>query len=345
MSIPSVNREGLPTLISIIIPVFNEEDNVEGTYEELKRVTSSLQDYSFEFLFTDNYSSDLTFERLKVIAARDKMVRVVRFARNFGFQKSVLAGYLLARGEAAIQIDADLQDPPSMFALFLQEWQLGSDVVVGVRKTRLENTILSRSRQLYYRTLKYLGGPHLIPDAGDFRLIDRSVIEKCRDIKEPHMYLRGLISSLARRQTGIAYDRNERLYNQSKFRFGALLHLALDGLVSHSSFLLKISFYAGILISLLAAILAGYYIMLRFWWPSIVPPGFTTTQTLILFGIGLNSLFLGLLGVYIGRIYDQVRPRPLVIIADLLNFDSNIQVVESELLPKPMKSNSAKFSA
>ena len=337
MTISSLTSDKLPTLISIIIPVFNEEDNVEATYLDLKRVTADLRDYSFEFLFTDNHSSDQTFERLRAIAASDATVRVVRFARNFGFQKSVLAGYLLARGEAAIQIDADLQDPPTLFALFLDEWQKGSDVVVGVRKKRPENTFLSKCRKIYYRALTYLGGPHLIPDAGDFRLIDRSIIEKCRAIKEPHMYLRGLISSLARKQASVPYDRAERHHNESKFRLAALLHLALDGLVSHSTFLLKISFYTGILISVAAAILASYYIALHFWWPSIVPPGFTTTQTLILFGIGLNSLFLGLLGVYIGRIYDQVRPRPLVIVADLLNFDSDIQSVEREFL-----SNSAK---
>ena len=332
MNSRSLKRDGSQTLISIIIPVFNEEDNVEATYRELKRVVADLPDYSFEFLFTDNDSIDSTFERLSAIAVNDPAVRVVRFARNFGFQKSVLAGYLLARGEAAIQIDADLQDPPSMFALFLEEWEKGSDVVVGVRKKRQENSLLSKCRQIYYRVLKYLDGPHLIPDAGDFRLIDRSIIEKCRQIKEPHLYLRGLISSVARRQTAIPYDRAERQYNQSKFRFGALLHLALDGLVSHSSFLLKISFYTGLLISFVAALLASYYIALHFWWPSSAPRGFTTTQTLILFGIGLNSLFLGLLGIYIGRIYDQVRPRPIVIIADLLNFDSDVQSVERELL-------------
>lgn len=123
-------------LISIIVPVFNEEDNVDRTYAELKRVTGELMDYQFEFLFTDNHSTDTTFKKLSSIAALDPAVRVARFARNFGFQQSVLTGYRLARGAAAIQIDADLQDPPSMFAAFLQKWSEGFDVVVGVRRSR-----------------------------------------------------------------------------------------------------------------------------------------------------------------------------------------------------------------
>ncbi|MDI1266928.1 MAG: glycosyltransferase family 2 protein, partial [bacterium] len=197
-------------LISIVVPVFNEEDNVDRTHAELKRVAAELTDYRFEFLFTDNHSTDSTFEKLTRIAARDPEVRIARFSRNFGFQQSVLTGYRLARGAAAIQIDADLQDPPSMFGPFLEKWREGYDVVVGVRRSRKEGLLLRRARRAYYRLMRSIGGPHLIPDGGDFRLIDRSVIERLRPIHEPHMYLRGLISSLARRQTGIPFDRSAR---------------------------------------------------------------------------------------------------------------------------------------
>ncbi|WP_159588883.1 glycosyltransferase family 2 protein [Hydrogenophaga sp. BPS33] len=311
-------------LISIVIPVFNEEDNVDRTYAELKRTTAALVDYRFELLFTDNRSTDSTFKILTRIAAQDPDVRVVRFSRNFGFQRSVLAGYRLARGAAAIQIDADLQDPPSMFRAFLEKWKEGYDVVVGVRRQRQESALLQYGRHLYYRMLLRLDGPHLIADAGDFRLIDRSVIERLRLINEPHMYLRGLISSLARRQIGIPYNRSQREFNESKFRLRALTHLAADGIIAHSSFPLKVSFYVGIVIALASALLAFFYIALRTWVPDAAPPGFTTTQILLLLGIGLNSTFLGILGVYVGRIYDQVRSRPMVVISDLLNFDKDI---------------------
>lgn len=319
-------------LVSIIVPVFNEEDNVDRTYAELKRVTGELKDYQFEFLFTDNHSTDSTFKKLSSIAALDPAVRVARFARNFGFQQSVLTGYRLARGAAAIQIDADLQDPPSMFAAFLQKWREGFDVVVGVRRSRKESLLLRRGRRAYYRFMRRIGGPHLIPDGGDFRLIDRSVIERLRPIHEPHMYLRGLISSLARRQTGIPFDRAARLHNESKFRFGSLVRLAMDGIIAHSSLPLRLSFYIGLVIALAAVLLASFYLMVRLFSHQIVPPGFTTTQILILFGIGLNSLFLGVLGIYVGRIYDQVRMRPPTIISDLVNFNEQIDSVERNLL-------------
>lgn len=317
----------LPPLISIVVPVFNEEDNVDRTYAELKRAAAALPRYRFEFLFTDNRSTDRTFERLTRIAASDPEVRVVRFSRNFGFQRSVLAGYRLARGAAAIQIDADLQDPPAMFEPFLAKWEEGHDVVVGVRRQRRESTLLQYGRQAYYRLLRRLDGPHLIPDAGDFRLIDRTVIERLRIINEPHMYLRGLISSLARHQIGIIYDRAQRDFNQSKFPLRALTRLAADGIIAHSSFPLTVSFYVGILIATASALLAFFYITLKTWMPDAAPPGFTTTQILLLLGIGLNSIFLGILGVYVGRIYDQVRHRPLVVISELLNFDKDVDSV------------------
>jgi glycosyltransferase involved in cell wall biosynthesis len=318
-------------LISIVVPVFNEEDNVDKTYAELKRVAAELDNYRFEFLFTDNHSTDSTFAKLAKIAATDPDVRVVRFARNFGFQQSVLTGYRLARGAAAIQIDADLQDPPSMFGPFLEKWREGYDVVIGVRRSRKESLFLRRARRAYYRLLRRLGGPHLIPDGGDFRLIDRSVIERLRPIHEPHIYLRGLISSLARRQIGIPFDRSARLYNESKFRFRSLLRLAMDGILAHSSLPLRISFYVGLVIALAAVLLAGFYLALRLFSARALPPGFTTTQILILFGIGLNSVFLGVLGIYVGRIYDQVRMRPPTIISDLVNFNQQIDSIEKDL--------------
>jgi len=316
-------------LITICIPVYNEDDNVDRTYAELKRVTGELTQYRFELLFTDNHSTDRTFEKLSQIAASDPDVRVVRFCRNFGFQRSVLTGYRLARGSAAIQIDADLQDPPELFATFLAKWKDGYDVVVGVRRQRVEGRTLRFFRHVYYRLIRYLDGPHLILDAGDFRLIDRTVIERLRRIHEPHMYLRGLISSLARRQTGIPYDRSERNFNESKFPLRALARLAADGIISHSSVPLKVSFYVGIFIALCAALLAFFYIMLRLWFPAAAPPGFTTTQILLLMGIGLNGTFLGILGVYVGRIYDQVRHRPTVIVSELVNFDKDLDSVEA----------------
>lgn len=318
-------------LISIIVPVFNEEDNVDRTYAELKRVTADLPNYRFEFVITDNRSTDRTFEKLLSIATSDSSVKLVRFARNFGFQNSVLTGYRLARGDAAIQIDADLQDPPTMIGPFLNKWQEGFDVVVGIRRNRKEGMLIRLGRKAFYGLLQRLGGPHLIPEAGDFRLIDRAVIERLRRIHEPHIYLRGLISSLARRQVGIPFDREQRIHNESKFRIASLMRLAMDGVFAHSSLPLRVSFYIGLVIAIVASAMAAFYGLLRIFVPDQTPPGFATTQILILFGIGLNSIFLGVLGIYVGRIYDQVRSRPPTIISDLVNFDEHVETIERRL--------------
>lgn len=319
------------TLISIVVPVYNEEDNVWNTYQELKKTTAELDDYDFEFIFTDNHSTDLTYQKLGEITKDDSNVRVARFARNFGFQRSVMTGYLLAAGDAAIQIDADLQDPPSLIGPFLDKWRGGYDVVVGVRGQRQESPLLHMSRRAFYRLLIALDGPHLIADAGDFRLIDRSIIEKLREVDDVHIYLRGLISSFARRQIGIQFDRRPRTHNESKFNLRGLMSMALDGVFAHSSLPLRLVFYSGLFIAFGAVLFAIFYFLNRVINPNPGPEGFATTQILILFGIGLNAVFLGIIGAYIGRIYDELRSHPRTVISELLNFDGNVEQVERRL--------------
>lgn len=321
------------TLISVIIPVYNEEDNIDRTYRELKAETAKLTDYEFEFIFTDNHSTDNSFAKLAQIAKNDPNVRVARFARNFGFHKSVLTGYRLAHGEAAIQVDADLQDSPAMFGAFLAKWREGHDVVVGVRRKRIEPKSIQKLRKIYYRLLVRLDGPHLIPDAGDFRLIDKSIIAALRRIDDTHPYLRGLISSLARNQTGIPYDRAERLHGESKFPIKNLVSMGVNGILTHSRAPLKLAFYTGIGIAGLSLLLTCYFIASRFLDNEHWPAGLATTQILILVGIGINALFLGILGVYIGRIYDQVRMRPTTIIAQTLNFNDADETAAMDLWP------------
>lgn len=315
-------------LISIVIPVYNEEDNVWNTYRELKKTTDALGEYEFEFIFTDNRSTDLTYARLQDIGQEDPRVRVARFARNFGFQRSVLTGYLLTRGAAAIQIDADLQDPPAMFEQFLAKWREGHDVVVGIRGQRHEGAFLYHGRRLYYRLMIKLAGPHLVADAGDFRLIDRSIIEKLRAVDDVHIYLRGLISSLARRQTGVAFDRQPRLHNESKFRLKSLVSFALEGILAHSSLPLRAAFYVGLGTAAFAVLASTFYFLNRLFAADSGPEGFASTQILVLFGIGLNGLFLGVIGAYVGRIYDEVRSRHTTVISDVVNFNGSVDRVE-----------------
>jgi dolichol-phosphate mannosyltransferase len=303
------------SLISIVIPVYNEEANVRKAYEAVARVFDGLRGrYEFEVIFTDNHSADETFARIAEIAKADPRVHAVRFARNFGFQRSVITGYRLARGDAAIQLDCDLQDPPELFPKFLAEWEKGHDVVVGIRRFRDEGKYLQWGRQLYYRMLNRISSDNLMPDSGDFRLIDRSILDQLRRIDDFSPYTRGLTSVLAANQVGLPYDRIARKEGASKFPLVKLVGLAVDGFVAHSTVPLRIATAAGLIIAMLTMAASFFYLIGRLIFGMDWPEGFATTTILILFGISLNAIFLGIIGEYIGRIYEQIRVRPTTVI-------------------------------
>jgi len=307
-------------LISICIPVYNEEQNIEPLYEALLLVMTQVSDrYDFELLFTDNHSSDRTFEVLEHLARRDSRVRVMRFSRNFGFQRSIFTAYISARGAAAVEIDCDLQDPPALILEFIHKWESGYRVVYGVRSARKESWWMNLTRGVFYRLIDFLSEDELPLDAGDFRLVDRCVLEELRKFEDYQPYLRGTIASLGFDQIGIPYDRAERQLGESKFSFRELMGLALDGILNHSVVPLRIATYLGLAISgsTLVAIfgyLIGRVVLGKNW-----PPGFASIVVLILGSLSLNALFLGIIGEYLGRIYRQVKRRPLTVIERELN--------------------------
>lgn len=315
-------QSGQPPLISILVPVFNEERNIRLAYEALVAQFDALAGrYRFEIVFTDNHSTDGTPGELEALAARDERVRVIRFARNFGFQRSVLTAYRNAAGDAAIQIDCDLQDPPELIPRFLEAWEQGYDVVVGVRRTRVENRLLSMGRRFFYWLVTSISDDNIVENAGDFRLVDRTVIERLKAVNDVNPYTRGLISSLAARQTGIEYDRRARQFEQSKFPLRRLTRFATDGLVSHSLVPLRLAGYAGFLIFTVSVLACLYYAAAWLIGGQEWPAGFATITMLVLMGVGLNGIFTGILGEYVGRIYEQTRTRPLTIIERTINFD------------------------
>jgi dolichol-phosphate mannosyltransferase len=308
-------------LISIIVPVFNEEANVDRAYEAIVTELMPYEDLEFEIVFTDNHSTDSTFERIEQLSVRDKRVKALRFARNFGFNRSILTGYRFAIGDAAIQIDCDLEDPPRLFHDFLNLWKGGHDVVVGVRARRHENWLMVLTRKVFYKVLDSISDtPHQM-DGGDFRLVDRSILDQIKLIDDAQPYVRGLISELARNQGSIAYTRNRREHGISKFPLLQLVKFGLEGVFAHSLVPLRIATYAGLGIALMTAMATSIYIIGRLIYPDTWPAGFATTTVLILFGISLNALFIGIIGEYIGRIYQQVRRRPTVIVEKALNIN------------------------
>ena len=306
---------GAKPLISLVVPVFNEEDNLLLFYEAVSRVIDGLRDeYMFEFVFTDNHSTDRTPQILRELAQVDRRVRAFRFSRNFGYQRSILTAYLRSEGAAAIQLDCDLQDPPELIPAFLAHWRAGSDVVYGVRKSRLEARRWSVARKVFYWLVDFLSEDPIPRDAGDFRLVSRRVIEELRRIDEPRPYLRGTIATLGFQQTGVDYARRARAVGESKFSFRDNIMLALDGIVNQSVVPLRVATYVGMLVSAITVVAIFGYVVAYFTVGFRAPAGFTTTTVLILFSLGINALLLGIIGEYLGRMYLQMKRRSLSIV-------------------------------
>jgi len=226
-----------------------------------------------------------------------------------------------------VQIDCDLQDPPSVILDFLARWSEGHDVVIGVRRTRNDGQAHQLARHLFYRVLKSVTEDKVEIDSGDFRLLDRSILDQLRALYEASPYLRGLTSLLATNPATVLYDRGERLAGISKFPFRRLLALAIDALLAHSIAPLRVATYAGLTISMATFLMGLFYVFAHFLFDLRWPAGFGTQVVLLLLGISLNSIFLGIIGEYIGRIYSQVRFRPTTVIERAVNIETREQPV------------------
>ena len=302
-------------LISLVVPVYNEEDNVMPFYADVRRVIDPLaNDYEFEFVFTDNHSNDRTPDLLLDLARADRRVRAYRFSRNFGYQRSILTAYLRCRGDAAIQLDCDLQDPTDLIVEFLKKWREGYDVVYGTRVSRLESWKWSLARKVFYRLVDFLSEDRIPNDAGDFRLISRRVIEELRRIDDTRPYLRGTIATLGFNQIGIDYDRKARVRGSTKFSIYDNVMLALDGIVNQSVVPLRVATYVGVCVSFATVLAILGYIAAYFTVGFRAPAGFTTTTVLILGSLSINALLLGVIGEYLGRIYMQMKKQSISII-------------------------------
>ena len=319
-------------LISICIPVLNEEKNVAPAYVRIKKTFEQLKEYDFEIIFTDNASTDSTYKTIEEIAADDDRVRLASFSRNQGYQKSILTGFLLAKGECAVQLDCDLQDPPELIVSFLKKWREGYDVVYGVRRKRAENKIITAMRQLYYRFLNFISEDHLPPDAGDFRLVDRRIIEVLRQIDEQNPYLRGTIARLGFKQTGVEYDRAPRIAGTSKFKFGQLLSLSMDGVVSNSIVPLRFAAF----LALITGSVAMFLVITYFWNWSVAgeswPSGFVTLAILVLVNIAATSTLFAIFGAYMIRLSTQTKSMPVSVIARGINIGQIVQPAKALII-------------
>jgi len=307
--------------ISVVIPFFNEGHNVDRIYQELVAVHQrDLPGYALQVVLMDNHSGDDSFERARTIAARDTRVTVIRLSRNFGYQANILTGLFAANGDAVVQLDADGEDDPALIPRMVELWEAGNRVVYGVRRRRAESWVLSMQRKAFYRLLNMATDLELPVDAGDFRLLDRQVVEALRACPESHLYVRGLVSFAGFQQAGFEYNRRPRYSGDSRFSYLGYWRLAWDAITSFSDLPLRLATWSGVLLAGGSLIAMMFYLCYHFVFGTRAP-GFTTIVLVLFFLAGAQFLFLGLLGTYIGRIFIEVKRRPRSIIETTISSD------------------------
>jgi dolichol-phosphate mannosyltransferase len=306
-------------ILSVVLPVYNERENLDPLVSRLIPVLQKATRGSFEVVFVDDGSRDGSSEILDALNARDNRLKAIHFSRNFGHQAALQAGLDRATGDAIIMMDSDLQDPPEIIDHFLEQWRSGYEVVFALRKHRKEGFFKKAAYAIFYRTMRAISEIDVPLDAGDFCLMDRKVVDTLISLRERNRFLRGLRSWVGFRQIGVAYERNARNAGVPKYTLRKLIHLALSGYVGFSALPLRAAAWLGF-------IAAGAGFVLALW--SLVtkildipsPRGWASTVAVILFVGGVELFMLGVIGEYLGRVYDEVRQRPLYIVRSRVGF-------------------------
>lgn len=301
--------------LSIVAPVFNEQAVLGMFFDRLKAVLSPLG-MDYEIICVNDGSKDHSLAILLAQHHHDSRIKVIDLARNFGKERALSAGLDAATGDLVVPIDVDLQDPPELIAEFLDQWEAGFDVVYGVRMDRAADTRLKRwTSSAFYKVFNRLSDTHMPPDAGDFRLMDRRVVEVLRSLPEANRFMKGLFAWVGFRQVGVPYSRPERAAGVTSWRYWTLWNFALDGILAFSSVPIRIWTYIGLAAGLLAIAFASF-ITLNTLLHGRDVPGYSSLAVMILLGFSLQSLAIGTLGEYISRIYSEVKGRPIYVVMD-----------------------------
>lgn len=319
-------------LISIVTPCFNEADNVNELYERVKAVFKSLPQYQYEHIFIDNASADQTVEILRSIALRDKNVKIIVNARNFGHIRSPYHAILETQGDAVISIVADLQDPPEMIADLIAKWEEGYKIVVGVKNGSKESRLMFAIRKLYYNLIGKLSEVNMIKNFTGFGLYDKKVVEILREIDDPYPYFRGLISYIGFDICKIEYTQPTRKRGITKNNFYTLYDLAMLGITNHSKVPLRIATITGFVLGTLSLVVAVVYLILKLLFWNQFQAGSAPVVIGLFFFSSVQLFFIGIVGEYVGSIQTQVMKRPLVIEKERINFDESkeLSVVENQ---------------
>lgn len=310
-------------ILSVVVPCFNEEEVISETFKRLNSFCQELRGLDIEIIFIDDGSKDKTRELLKKYAAEDDRIKVICFARNFGHQIAVTAGIDAAVGDAVVLIDADLQDPPEVIHQMIDKWKDGYDVVYGTRTERPgESAFKLATARGFYRLLNKLSDVPIPLDTGDFRLMSRAVVDTLRAMPERDRFVRGMVSWVGFKQTALPYKRAERFAGQSKYPLRKMLRFATDGILSFSTKPLQMSVGVGMISAVIALMGIAYALFLRVFTSTWVE-GWTALMIAVLFIGGVQLVCIGILGEYIGRIYNEIKNRPLYVVQEYVGFLEN----------------------
>lgn len=308
--------------ISIVIPMYYEEQVAQECYERMTKVVNAINNYDYEIIFVNDGSKDKTLDILENIANKDDKVKIISFSRNFGHQCAVTAGIKYVTGDAIVIIDADLQDPPELIPEMLKLWENGNEVIYGKRKTRDgESAFKLLTAKMFYKTLNALSDVEIPKDTGDFRLVDRKVVDVINSLPEHNKFLRGLFSWVGFKQTAYEYERKERFAGKTKYPLNKMLKLASDGIISFSTKPLKIVGGLGILSIIISLIILIYSIISYIFNLNNLTAGWTSIMVTVTLFSGVQLLSIWIISEYIARIYDETKQRPQYIIDKKINIE------------------------
>jgi glycosyltransferase involved in cell wall biosynthesis len=308
--------------ISIVTPCYNEQENVEELYRQVRQVMAGLGRYRYEHIFIDNCSLDETLPILKRLAAVDPNVKVIANARNFGHIRSPMHALLQARGDAVMLIVADLQDPPSLIATFLEEWEAGFYMVLGIKRTSEENSLVFFARKQYYKLAERLSSIETFQNFTGFGLYDRKVIEYVRAFGDPYPYFRGMLAEIGLPYKKIYYDQPKRKFGITKNNWYTLYDIGMLGIINHSRVPLRLATFAGFAGAALSLGVAITYFILKLLFWKTFSFGLAPMLIGVFFIASIQLIFLGVMGEYIGAIYTQIQRRPYAVEVERINFDA-----------------------
>ena len=308
--------------ISLVIPMYYEEKVAEECYKRVSNVLKKIENYEYEIIFINDGSKDKTLNIIEKIAATDKNVKVISFTRNFGHQAAVTAGLKETKGDVIVIIDADLQDPPELIPEMLKLWEQGNEVIYGKRKTRKgESAFKLMTAKMFYKTLNALSDVEIPKDTGDFRLVDKKVVDTINNLPEHNKFLRGLFSWVGYKQYAYEYERKERFAGETKYPLKKMLKLASDGIISFSTKPIKLVGALGIISIVISIIILIYALISYAFKLNELSAGWTSIMVAITFFAGVQLLSLWVISEYIGRIYDETKGRPQYIVDKKINIE------------------------